>query len=60
MTVRVEKLQSPVPLPFVLAMLGALSSATGFLFRWWQRPTTLVMSQDWLNERARSEGKQGL
>jgi len=59
MTVHVEKLHGPAPLPFVLAMVAAVSSATTFFFRWWQRPTTLIMSQDWLTDRVRAEGKQG-
>jgi antibiotic biosynthesis monooxygenase (ABM) superfamily enzyme len=59
MTVRVEKLQAPVPSLFTLAVLGLLSTTTAVLLRWWQRPTTMVMSEDWLYDRARSESKQG-
>jgi len=27
-----------------MAVLGLISSATAVLLRWWQRPTTMVMS----------------
>jgi antibiotic biosynthesis monooxygenase (ABM) superfamily enzyme len=59
MTVRVEKLQAPVPSLLTLAVLGLVSSATAVLLRWWQRPATMVMSEDWLNERARFDSSQG-
>jgi len=29
------------------------------LFRLWQRPTTMVMSEDWLNEHARVDSQRG-
>jgi hypothetical protein len=59
MTVRVEKLEAPVPSFVTLAALGLLSSATAFLVRWWQRPTTMVMSEDWLTDRARFDSRRG-
>jgi hypothetical protein len=59
MTVRVEKLQAPAPSLFTLAVLGLLSTSTAVLLRWWQRPTTMVMSEDWLNDRARFDSKRG-
>ena len=59
MTVRVEKLQVPVPSFFTLAVLGLISSTTTLLFRLWQRPTTMVMSEEWLSEHARFGSNQG-
>jgi hypothetical protein len=59
MTVRVEKLQAPVTSLFALAVLGFLSTTTSVFLRWWQRPTTMVMSEDWLNDRARFDSKRG-
>jgi hypothetical protein len=59
MAVRVEKLQAPVPSFLTLAVLGLISGATGVLLRWWQQPTTMVMSEDWLNDRARSDSHRG-
>jgi hypothetical protein len=58
MTVRVEKLQAPVPSFVTLAVLGLLSSATALIVRWWQRPTPLVMSEDWLNDYARFDSQR--
>jgi hypothetical protein len=43
----------------MVAVLGLLSSTTGVLWRWWQRPTAMVMSQDWMNDRARIDSKGG-
>jgi hypothetical protein len=60
MTVRVEKLQTPAPSLFALAVLGLLSTMTAVFLRWWQRPTTMVMSDDWLYERARFDSQRGL
>jgi antibiotic biosynthesis monooxygenase (ABM) superfamily enzyme len=59
MNVRVEKLQAPVTSLFTLAVLGLLSTTTAVVLRWWQRPTTMVMSEDWLNDRARFDSKGG-
>jgi hypothetical protein len=59
MTVRVEKLEAPSPSFFTLAVLGLLSTTTAVLMRWWQRPTPLVMSEDWLNDRARIDSQRG-
>jgi hypothetical protein len=59
MTVRVEKLQVHVPSFLTLAVLGLISSTTAMLFRLWQRPTTMVMSEDWLNEHARIDSHRG-
>jgi antibiotic biosynthesis monooxygenase (ABM) superfamily enzyme len=59
MTVRVEKLQTPAPSLFALAVLGLLSTTTAVFFRWWQRPTPMVMSDDWLYEQARFDSKRG-
>jgi hypothetical protein len=53
MTVRIEKLQAPVPSLLTFAVLGLISGATAVVLRWWQQPTTMVMSEDWLNDRAR-------
>jgi hypothetical protein len=60
MTVRVEKLQVPVPSFLTLAVLGLISSTTALLFRLWQRPATMVMSDEWLSEHARFGSHQGL
>jgi hypothetical protein len=60
MTVRVEKLQAPVSSLLTIAVLGLISGATGVVLRWWQQPTTMVMSEDWLNDRARSDSQRGL
>lgn len=60
MTVRVENLNAPAPSLFTLAVLGILSTTTAVLLRWWQRPTTMVMSEDWLSDRARTDSKRGL
>ena len=58
MTVRVDKLQAPATfLP--VAVLGFLSAMTALAVRWWRKPAPLVMSDDWLNERARTESHQG-
>jgi hypothetical protein len=59
MTVRVEKLQVHVPSFLTLAVLGLISSTTALLFRLWQQPTTMVMSEDWLNEHARVDSQRG-
>jgi antibiotic biosynthesis monooxygenase (ABM) superfamily enzyme len=59
MAVRVEKLQAPVASLFTLAVLGLLSTTTAVVLRWWQQPTTMVMSDDWLNDRARFDSKIG-
>ena len=59
MTVRVEKLQFPVPSFLTLAVLGLISSTTAVLFRLWQRPTTMVMSEVWLSEYARVDSQRG-
>ena len=59
MTVRVEKLQAPVPSLLTLAVLGLVSSATAVLLRWWQRPAMMVMSEDWLNDQARVDSHRG-
>jgi len=59
MSVRVEKLHAPVPSFLAMAVLGLISSATAVLLRWWQRPTTMMMSEDWLKERARFDSSQG-
>jgi hypothetical protein len=59
MTVRVEKLQAPAPSLLTLAVLGLLSTTTAVLVRWWQRPATMVMSDDWMNDRARFDSKRG-
>jgi hypothetical protein len=59
MTVRVEKLQAPVPSLLTLTVLGLISSATAVLLRWWQQPTAMVMSEDWLNEHARVDSYRG-
>jgi hypothetical protein len=59
MSVRVEKLNAPFSSLLMVAVLGLLSSTTGVLWRWWQRPTTMVMSQDWMSDRARIDSKGG-
>jgi hypothetical protein len=43
-----------------LAVLGLISSTTAVLFRLWQRPATMVMSDEWLSEHARFGSHQGL
>jgi hypothetical protein len=42
-----------------LAVLGILSTTTAILMRWWQRPARQVMSDVWLNDRARLDSRQG-
>jgi len=59
MAVHVEKLEAPVTSLFTLAVLSVLSTTTAVVLRWWQRPTTMVMSDDWLNDRARFDSKVG-
>lgn len=59
MTVRVEKLQTPVFSFLALAVLGMVSTTTAVLLRRWRRPATLAMSEDWLIDRARTESKRG-
>jgi antibiotic biosynthesis monooxygenase (ABM) superfamily enzyme len=59
MAVRVEKLQAPVPSFLTLAVLGLVSGATAVLLRWWQQPTAMVMSEDWLTDRARFDSQRG-
>ena len=59
MTVRVEKLEAPAAPLISLAVLGFLSTMTALLVRWYRRPGPLVMSEDWLNDRARADFHQG-
>jgi hypothetical protein len=40
-------------------VLGLVSGATAVLLRWWQQPTAMVMSEDWLNDRARFDSQRG-
>ena len=58
MTVRVEKLNAPQPSLLMAAVLGLVSTITGILWRWWQRPTAMVMSDDWMNDQSRKDAKQ--
>jgi hypothetical protein len=59
MTVSVEKLNAPSPSLLMVAVLGLLSTTTGVFWRWWQRPASMVMSEDWLSDQARTDLKQG-
>jgi hypothetical protein len=59
MTVRVEKLEAPAAPLVSLAVLGVLSTMTALLVRWYRQPAPLVMSEDWLNDRARADFHQG-
>jgi hypothetical protein len=59
MNVHVEKLQAPVSSLLTVAVVGIVSTMTAVVLRWWQRPTPLVMSDDWLNDRARLDSQQG-
>jgi hypothetical protein len=59
MTVHVEKLEAPATPLLPAVVLGFLSAMTALLMRWWRQPAPLVMSDDWLNERARSDSQQG-
>lgn len=59
MTVRVEKLEAPAAPLISLAVLGFLSTMTALLVRWYRQPAPLVMSEDWLNEQARTDSHQG-
>lgn len=59
MTVRVEKLEAPAAPLVSLAVLGFLSTMTVLLVRWWRKPAPLVMSEDWLSDRARTDSYQG-
>ena len=59
MTVRVEKLNAPSPSLLMVAVLGLVSATTGIFWRWWQRPATMMMSDDWMSDQARLDAKQG-
>jgi hypothetical protein len=59
MTVRVEKLDAPATPLIAVTVLGFVSAMTALLVRWWRQPTPLVMSDDWLSDRARSDSHQG-
>ena len=59
MTVHVEKLEAPATPLLPAVVLGFLSAMTALLLRWWRQPAPLVMSDDWLNERARTDSQQG-
>jgi hypothetical protein len=59
MTVRVDKLETQAPSFLTLAVLGILSTTTAFLMRWWQRPAKQIMSDTWLNDRARLDSRKG-
>jgi hypothetical protein len=36
-----------------------LSTMAALLIRWWRQPAPLVMSEDWMNDRARTDVYQG-
>jgi hypothetical protein len=59
MTVRVDKLEVPATPLLPVAVLGFVSAMTALLLRWWRQPAPLVMSEDWLSERARTDSQQG-
>ena len=59
MTVHVEKFEAPATPLLPVLVLGFLSATTALLMRWWRQPAPLVMSEDWLNERARTDSHQG-
>jgi hypothetical protein len=59
MSARVEKLDAPAPSPYALAIVGILSMTTAALVRWWRRPAPMMMSKDWLSDRARIDSKHG-
>jgi hypothetical protein len=59
MAASVEKLDAPFSALMTAAVLGLLSTTTGVLWRWARRPTVMVMSEDWMSDRARTEAKQG-
>jgi hypothetical protein len=59
MTARVERFDHPAPSFAALAAERMLALATAIFVRWWQRPTELVMSDEWLSEHARSVSKRG-
>ena len=57
MDVRVEKFQGPAP--WFLTMLGLVSTTTAALLHRWQRPATMVMSEEWMKDRAHIDSKKG-
>jgi len=59
MAVRVERLSAPSPSLLMVALMGLMSVTTGIFWRWWQRPATMTMSQDWMSDQARMDAKQG-
>jgi len=59
MTVRVERLDAHNPSPAALIALRMMSNATDLVIRWWNKPTSLTMSDDWLNDHARYVSKSG-
>jgi hypothetical protein len=59
MTVRVEKLGTSATPLLPIAVLGVLSTMAALLIRWWRQPAPLVMSEDWMNDRARTDVYQG-
>jgi hypothetical protein len=59
MTVRVEKLEALAAPLLPVAVLSLASTMAALLVRWWREPAPLVMSEDWMNERARSDFHQG-
>jgi hypothetical protein len=59
MSVRVEKLEALATPLVPMAVLGLLSTTAALLVRWWRQPAPLVMSEDWMSDRARSDFHQG-
>ena len=59
MTVHVEKFETHATPLLPAVALGFLSAMTALLVRWWRQPAPLVMSEDWLNDRARTDAHQG-
>jgi hypothetical protein len=59
MTVRLEKLEASAAPLISIAVLGLVSTMATLLVRWWRQPAPLVMSEDWVNDRARSDAYQG-
>ena len=58
-SLRMRDSRAPATPLIAVTMLGFLSAMTALLVRWWRQPAPLVMSDDWLSDRARSDSHQG-
>jgi hypothetical protein len=58
MTARVERLEAPSPSLLTLATMRVLTAASTAFSRWWNRPATLSMSEDWIVDYSRDAAKR--